>query len=65
VIVAVVTAWITAVLLLDHSVGGGASIGVQRLLGLGTWALLLALLAFEPVRIRAQVAVVVGFATLV
>jgi hypothetical protein len=65
VIVAVVVAWITAVLWCDHSIGGGASIGVQRLLGAGTWLLLLALLALEPVRIRAQVAVVVAFATLV
>jgi hypothetical protein len=38
---------------------------VQRLLGVGTWILLLVLLAREPVRTRAQVGVVVGFATLV
>ena len=37
----------------------------QRLLGVGTWALLLLLLWREPVRTRAQVAVVVAFATLV
>jgi hypothetical protein len=66
VIAAVVLAWIPAVLLLDHGLGGhGASDAEQRLLGVGTWVLLLALLAREPVRIRAQVAVVVAFATLV
>lgn len=66
VIVAAVLTWVSAVLWLDHGVGGGGvSLGAQRLLGLGTWALLLALLAREPVRIRAQVAVVVVFATLV
>lgn len=65
-IAAVVIAWITSVLLLDHGVGGhGSSIAEQRWLGIGTWLILLALLAGEPVRIRAQVGVVVAFATLV
>jgi hypothetical protein len=65
-IAATVLAWIPAVLLLDHGFGGhGASDAEQRLLGVGTWVLLLALLAREPVRIRAQVGVVVAFATLV
>jgi hypothetical protein len=65
-IVAIVLAWIPAVLTLDHGWGGnGASTVQQRLLGVGTWGLLITLLAREPVRIRAQVAVVVGFATLV
>ena len=58
--------WITAVLLLDHGLGGhGASDAQQRLLGIGTWLVLLALLSREPVRIRAQVGVVVAFATLI
>jgi hypothetical protein len=65
-IVAIVLAWITAVLVLDHGLDGVAASPVeQRLLGLGTWLLLLALLAREPLRIRAQVGVVVLFATLV
>jgi hypothetical protein len=66
VIVAIVLAWIPAVLLLDHGLGAQpASMSEQRLLGVGTWVLLLALLSREPVRIRAQVAVVVGFATVI
>jgi hypothetical protein len=65
-IVAVVLAWITSVLLLDHGLGaGGASMAQQRWLGVGTWVILIALLAREPLRIRAQVGVVVAFATLV
>jgi hypothetical protein len=65
-IVAVVLAWITAILAVDHGVGAAAaSPGLQRSLGVATWVLLLALLAKEPSRIRAQVAVVVVFATLV
>jgi len=57
----VVVAWITAVLLLDR----GASLTQQRLLGVGTCLLLVALLARESNRTRAQVAVVVVFATAV
>jgi hypothetical protein len=65
-IVAVVLAWITSVLLLDHGLGHhGASMAEQRWLGVGTWVILIALLAREPVRIRAQVGVVVAFATLI
>jgi hypothetical protein len=65
-IVAVVLAWITSVLLLDHGLGAhGASMAQQRWLGVGTWVILIALLAREPLRIRAQVGVVVAFATLV
>jgi hypothetical protein len=65
-IVVVVLVWITSVLLLDHGLGGhGASMAQQRWLGVGTWVLLIALLAREPMRIRAQVGVVVAFATLV
>ena len=46
-------------LLLDRD----ASLSQQRLLGVGTWLLLLALLIRESNRTRAQVAVVVVFAT--
>jgi hypothetical protein len=59
--VAAVLVWIPLVLALD----GVASHDGERLLGVGTWLLLLALLLREPVRIRAQVAVVVCFATLI
>src|SRR4051794_16838063 len=58
---AIVLAWIPLVLGLDSA----ASLGQQRLLGLGTWLLLLALLIREDAKTRAQVAVVVGFASLV
>jgi hypothetical protein len=58
---AVVLAWIPLVLGLDR----GASMTQQRLLGIGTWLLLLALLRREDNRTRAQVAVVVVFATAV
>jgi hypothetical protein len=58
--VAVLT-WIPVVLLLDRS----ATMGEQRLLGVGTWVLLIALLWREDVRTRMQVAVVVAFATVV
>jgi hypothetical protein len=56
-----VLAWIPLVLGLDR----GATLTQQRLLGVGTWLLLLALLRRESNRTRAQVAVVVVFATLV
>ena len=58
---AAVLTWIPVVLLLDR----GATMGEQRLLGVGTWLLLIALLWREDVRTRAQVAVVVAFATAV
>ena len=58
---AVVLAWIPLVLVLDRD----ASMTQQRLLGIGTWLLLLALLKRESGRTRAQVAMVVAFATLV
>lgn len=54
-------AWVPMVLLLDR----GAGIWWQRLLGVVTWALLLALLRRERPVVRAQVAVVVAFATVV
>jgi hypothetical protein len=53
--------WVPAVLLLDR----GADIWSQRALGLATWALLLVLLRTETPLVRAQVAVVVVFATAV
>jgi hypothetical protein len=53
--------WVPLVLLLDR----GAGIWEQRALGIGTWALLLALLRRETPLVRAQVAVVVAFATAV
>jgi hypothetical protein len=58
---AVVLAWIPIVLVLDR----GASVDQQRLLGIGTWVLLIALLARQDVRTRLQVAVVVAFASVV
>ena len=58
---AVVLAWIPVVLVLDRD----ASMGQQRLLGVGTWLLLFALLARQDVRTRLQVAVVVVFASVV
>ncbi|HYN75987.1 MAG TPA: hypothetical protein VEV13_07285 [Candidatus Limnocylindria bacterium] len=57
----VVVAWVPVVLLLDS----GAELAQQRILGLGTWGLLLALLAFETTAVRAQAAVVVVFASLI
>ncbi len=53
--------WVPLVLLLDV----GAGIWLQRALGAGTWLLLLALLRRESPLVRAQVAVVVVFATAV
>jgi hypothetical protein len=61
VIVGSVLAWIPVVLWLDRL----ATMTEQRWLGVGTGLLLVLLLVGEPVRIRAQVAVVVGFATLI
>jgi hypothetical protein len=58
---AVVLAWIPLVLGLDRV----ATMTEQRLLGIGTWLLLVALLRRESLRTRAQVAVVVAFATVV
>lgn len=56
-----VAAWIGAVLALDSI----SSLGEQRWLGLATWAFLLALLSRETGRVRAQVAIVVAFASLI
>lgn len=54
-------AWVPLVLLLDR----GADVWEQRALGLGTWVLLLTLVRRESPLVRAQVAVVVAFATAV
>jgi hypothetical protein len=59
--VALTMTWVPLVLLLDR----GAGIWEQRLLGAGTWVLLVALLRRETPLVRAQVAVVVVFATAV
>lgn len=53
--------WVPLVLLLDRGVG----VWTQRALGVATWLLLLVLLRREPPLVRAQVAVVVAFATAV
>ena len=53
--------WVPLVLFLDR----GAGIWEQRLLGAGTWVLLVMLLRRESSLVRAQVAVVVVFATMV
>lgn len=56
-----VLAWIPLVLVLDRH----ATLGQQRLLGVGTWLLLAALLSRYDLRTRLQVGVVVVFATAV
>ena len=56
-----VVAWVAVALGLDT----GATLGQQRLIGLGTWLLLATLLRGEDRATRVQVAVVVAFATLV
>jgi hypothetical protein len=58
---AVVAIWVGVVLGLDT----GASLNEQRLLGIGTWLLLLALLRRESRATRVQVAVVVVYASFV
>ena len=59
--VAVTLLWVPLVLLLDR----GAGIWEQRALGVGTWLLRVLLLRRETPLVRAQVAVVVVFATAV
>ncbi len=61
VIIATTLVWVPLVLVLDSV----ATLGWQRVLGAGTWVLLLALLRGESPLARAQVAVVVVFATVV
>jgi hypothetical protein len=61
VIVGVVVGWITLVLAID-SHGGPLT---QRCLGVATWAVLAGVLWRESALVRAQTAVVVGFATVV
>jgi hypothetical protein len=60
-VVVAVLVWIPVVLVLDRAM----PLDGERVLGVGTWLLLGALLVREPLRIRAQVVVVVAFATLV
>ena len=57
----VVMAWITVVLALDAD----GSLGLQRVLGVATWALLVLALSREAVEVRVQTAVVVVLATAV
>ncbi len=59
--VALTLVWVPLVLLLDR----GADVWTQRSLGAGTWLLLVTLLRRETPLVRAQVAVVVAFATAV
>ena len=61
VVPAVVVVWVAVVLGLDT----GATLVQQRLLGLGTWLLLLVLLRGESRATRVQVGVVVVYATVV
>jgi hypothetical protein len=56
-----VVAWITVVLLIDAE----STLWVQRLTGVLTWGVLLAVLSRESVLVRVQTAVVVAFATVV
>ena len=58
-VAATVLVWITAVLLVDAD----GSLPVQRLLGLGTWLVLAAILVGESPLVRMQTVVVVVFAT--
>ena len=60
-VIACTLTWVPLVLVLDR----GADIWWQRALGLGTWLLLAWLLRRETPLVRAQVAVVVAFATAV
>lgn len=59
---AVLLAWIPVILVSDHALGDLLS---QRLLGLGTWLLLFVMLRGETRRTKAQVAIVVVFASLI
>ena len=60
-LIAIVLAWVPAVLLLDRS----ATLLEQRALGLLTWLLLIALLRGEAALVRVQTLVVVVFASVV
>lgn len=61
VLVGAALAWITVVLVTD----GHADLAVQRLLGVATWGVLLALLSREAPLVKVQTGVVVVFASLV
>ena len=56
--------WLTVVLWLDRS-GGGGGLWLQRGLGLATWLVLLVTLSRVSATVRAQTVVVVAFATVV
>jgi hypothetical protein len=60
----VLMGWLTVVLWLDRS-GGGGGLWQQRFLGVATWGLLLLALSRVGPTVRAQTAVVVAFATVV
>jgi len=60
-VVGVVVGWISVVLLVDSN----ATLPVQRVLGVVTWGVLVALLARESPLVRVQTAVVVAFASAV
>jgi hypothetical protein len=60
----VLMGWLTVVLWLDRS-GGGGGLSQQRALGAVTWGVLLLTLARVSPTVRAQTAVVVAFATVV
>jgi hypothetical protein len=61
----VLLAWIPAILVTDSLGRHGIGIEAQRLLGFGTWLLLLVMLRGESRRTKAQVAIVVAFASLI
>ena len=60
-LVGLVAVWVLVVLAVDH----GASLALQRVLGAGTWLLLLAVLRAEERATRIQVGIVVVFASTV
>jgi hypothetical protein len=60
-VAAAIMLWLPLILALDR----GAALWTQRLLGVATWLLLIALARREPREVRAQIAVVVIFATTV
>lgn len=64
-VVGVVVGWIAVVLLLETVTAGSGTVRQQILLGIPTWLVLLGLLRAETPQVRAQVAVVVAFATAV
>ena len=61
VVAATILLWLPLILILDR----GATLSEQRLFGVATWVLLLGLARREPRDVRAQIALVVVFATTV